>query len=655
MKKLLLSILSMAICLGAGAASLRLTPASASQRHLNPTSAVSFGPSLLAPADLAPAKAEGETESVNFTLAGEPYSAYGFNGQAKGTQYAMAFCIAPDVATLYAGAKITAVDFYAGVNQTTGSNKVRLYTAFITKSLQENPVVTKGVMATATRFNHATATFSEPYTIQAGEELYIGVYCTLTDDNDLVVVADGLEYPATDIDGCWIASRAQADGSNFGSYTWNSYTSQIGNLTIGCTITGDNLPSDLASLDAMEIAPMVNANQPFDIAFQFTNKTNAPISSLEYEYTIADAAPVTGTATFAEPVAYNAPTVYTFQAQYPVADRNAVPVKLTITKVNGAENKQPNNSAQASTIFLPMGSGYIRNVLCEEITSIGCQYCPIGYCGMRDAREAVTDGSLAISSVHCKYGIVDPMQTSSYAKLYNAAQSFPSSVFNRNWDVYPGYEQIMEAYNYIHSIPAIVDLDIQCDWVDDTKKAVKVDSKFISIYDEQYEESKAPYRLVYIVTEDGVGPYKQSSGISSYPGYPPFTGAGTSVSVLFDDVARLCDTFDGIAGSIPATIERYTEYDYTHNVNLPTTIKNTDKIAIIVGIVNTATGEIENVKFMRTPQFGTGFSGISAPVVSEADSDAPVEFYNLQGVRVANPSNGIYIRRQGNTVTKVIL
>lgn len=36
-----------------------------------------------------------------------------------------------------------------------------------------------------------------------------------------------------------------------------------------------------------------------------------------------------------------------------------------------------------------------------------------------------------------------------------------------------------------------------------------------------------------------------------------------------------------------------------------------------------------------------------------ADENAPVEYFNLQGVRVTNPSNGVYIKRQGTTVTKV--
>lgn len=39
--------------------------------------------------------------------------------------------------------------------------------------------------------------------------------------------------------------------------------------------------------------------------------------------------------------------------------------------------------------------------------------------------------------------------------------------------------------------------------------------------------------------------------------------------------------------------------------------------------------------------------------VAVDSNDAPVEFFNLQGVRVANPSNGVFIRRQGNTASKV--
>lgn len=45
----------------------------------------------------------------------------------------------------------------------------------------------------------------------------------------------------------------------------------------------------------------------------------------------------------------------------------------------------------------------------------------------------------------------------------------------------------------------------------------------------------------------------------------------------------------------------------------------------------------------------SGINGIEAD-----DSNAPVEYYNLQGIRVDNPANGIYIRRRGSRVEKVV-
>lgn len=39
----------------------------------------------------------------------------------------------------------------------------------------------------------------------------------------------------------------------------------------------------------------------------------------------------------------------------------------------------------------------------------------------------------------------------------------------------------------------------------------------------------------------------------------------------------------------------------------------------------------------------------------EADENAPVEYYNLQGVKVAEPANGIFIRKQGAKTTKVAI
>ena len=48
-------------------------------------------------------------------------------------------------------------------------------------------------------------------------------------------------------------------------------------------------------------------------------------------------------------------------------------------------------------------------------------------------------------------------------------------------------------------------------------------------------------------------------------------------------------------------------------------------------------------------------SASSAVEAVEAADNAVVEYFNLQGIRVENPANGLYIRRQGNNVTKVLV
>lgn len=42
-------------------------------------------------------------------------------------------------------------------------------------------------------------------------------------------------------------------------------------------------------------------------------------------------------------------------------------------------------------------------------------------------------------------------------------------------------------------------------------------------------------------------------------------------------------------------------------------------------------------------------------VAVENNTDAPVEYYNIQGVRVSNPEKGLYIRRQGTKVNKIVI
>ena len=64
----------------------------------------------------------------------------------------------------------------------------------------------------------------------------------------------------------------------------------------------------------------------------------------------------------------------------------------------------------------------------------------------------------------------------------------------------------------------------------------------------------------------------------------------------------------------------------------------------------------------RTEAFTTKAATKYAFVVDESTAieeieaeEAEVEYYNLQGVKVENPEKGIFIKKQGNKTTKVVL
>ena len=76
----------------------------------------------------------------------------------------------------------------------------------------------------------------------------------------------------------------------------------------------------------------------------------------------------------------------------------------------------------------------------------------------------------------------------------------------------------------------------------------------------------------------------------------------------------------------------------------------------LVGILNEDGKEpLTANDIYAAPNLIVPFDPFNASVssVGVSDENAPVEFFNLQGVRVSNPENGLYIRRQGKNVQKI--
>ncbi|MDE6301572.1 MAG: hypothetical protein K2M19_07630 [Muribaculaceae bacterium] len=62
---------------------------------------------------------------------------------------------------------------------------------------------------------------------------------------------------------------------------------------------------------------------------------------------------------------------------------------------------------------------------------------------------------------------------------------------------------------------------------------------------------------------------------------------------------------------------------------------------------------VENSANTLVKSADLGMSGVEDVTIANADAD--VEYFNLQGQPVAEPASGVYIRRRGNTVSKVVI
>lgn len=61
------------------------------------------------------------------------------------------------------------------------------------------------------------------------------------------------------------------------------------------------------------------------------------------------------------------------------------------------------------------------------------------------------------------------------------------------------------------------------------------------------------------------------------------------------------------------------------------------------------------LKYAALDYFAADKSTVGVESVTENGVNAPIEYFNLQGMRVANPASGLYITRQGTTVKKVVI
>lgn len=645
MKKYFLAIATLIVGLTASAdiaqVNKRIQPTPEVAAKFNSVEATS----LIKP-DAVQSRADGADDEVYYTLAGDPYTALSFTSQTPGMQVAMAFQIDPEFLKTLTDGQITEVSYWTGTQTDEQVNKITKYTVFIASALDGTYLYTQESIAPTTAFTKVDVKLNEPFTIPADTKIYVGVYFNINSENNAAVVVDYLNH--SNVRGGWIATRA----SSLAKWSWDNYASQVGFVTLGAKIKSSTLPKNEVEVVQVSGQPVVGQNTPFEFFFELLNTGANDVQNVEVEYGIEGEQKVTNTFNINGTWGMNqsvSAKITDFKALQPTKGSD---VTIKVISVNGQPNNAEKSSGSYSVISVPEGKGLQQNVVIEEFTSISCQYCPVGYTSMEKIHEE-TDGTIIPVCIHINSPGSDPMTALSYNSVVSryCTGGVPSAIINRSYDAYPLYDELMETVNAVKSLPGYGMVSAQAA-LDQETRILTVNTKTSFAFD--YEDGDQNFILCYAVTEDNVGPYNQNNGYAGAGSeiYGGWQDQAAKVSLIYNDVARQLDKFAGIAGSIPAEIKAGEEYAYSHDVKVLQTIKKLEDINVVVYLLNVKTGAVVNACMIKSAGIDAGVDAVAA---DSDNSNAPVEYFNLQGIRVNNPSNGIFIRRQGSKVTKELI
>lgn len=327
-------------------------------------------------------------------------------------------------------------------------------------------------------------------------------------------------------------------------------------------------------------------------------------------------------------------------------------VNIKVSEIDGVPDEIEENS---SIEFIYATNGvlsYPRKIVMEEATGTWCGYCPIGIAVVEDMYKTYPDNFIAIA-IHTTRDEMYP-RDGSYNSFLATASSYPNCQINRKgWMGLDGF-----------------DVDYWADMKDKGVAMIKAHAAFASGNKVEVNTETVfgfddigttEYRIAYVVVEDKVGPYEQAN-IYSEPDatYDPYDllnwwrHQGSSVEMLFNDVARAIYDYDGIAGQLPREIEAEKTYTCSYTLTLPDNIQDAENLRIVTLLLDTTTGEILNAD--STPIDGTPGTAIEDVTLRHPEA---YDIYNVSGVKVRQQatstyglSKGIYIINGRKVVIK---
>lgn len=580
-------------------------------------------------------------DGYELRFCGDLYNWGRFTDQSN-TTYRCYIEITPDIATSLAGNTLTDLTFC--IAMTSGSSKSG--TVFVSENLDEDPVISQSVTIKNGYVGDSavpqTVTLDTPYIIKEGVGFAFGYTVTKCTSTTYPVGYDGLA-PTPFAGMCDIYSST-------GSYIGSVSMSDVGaNLFLSANTVGEKKGiEDVYGVSYISMGdftlPVVNAsNGSVGVNAGINNFGSNPVTSIGYVYSLNGGEPVAGT--LETNIAGETEDIAVIPV--PVESTGRGKVDIVLTSING---KEYNVGANLSFLAID-GDGFDRKFVVEEGTGTGCGWCPRGIVAMESMAKAYPEKFIGIA-IHCDWFGTDPMTVASYQPfLKNYFSGLPSCIVNRdqiyNMDPSPDYMEL--AYKLWAEQPgaASVGLKVSMPAGDEKTLSVETSTEFA------FDDEAANFALAFVIVEDGYrGMQSNYYSGGQYGDMGGWGSKGSRVSWTYSDTARDIFGLWGLEASLPASVEKGTAYEYRYDLSLDH-VKSVEQTSVIALVIDKTTGTIMNAEKVEYADYIDPASISSVSV----DPSAPVEYYNIQGVRMDgdNLPAGLYIIRQGDKVQKSII
>ena len=574
--------------------------------------------------------------------------------QAVGTGQTGTFSVAMKIP----GTGITEGASICGINlpiySATNMSKV---TVFVTKSLTASPDVEKAVDKSAlVDQSYVPVALDEEYTIPA-EGVYVGYSFEITR-----VQTQGDAYPIL-TDG--VSTAQEQLWLKMGSGAFEDYSGEgFGASGLQVYLKGMNLNGNDAHFVAIQESSVL-VNETTMLTAMLESSGSNGVQS--FDYTInCDGNEQEHHVDLSEAIAGGLYQRSIVQIPFDTpADAKVFNAQFTITKVNGEVNECAENELQHNLGILLRKEQRVS--VEEEYTGLSCGWCPRGLFAMGQMAEQFPDTYIGIT-VH-NYGGNDPMRITNYWKGFSG--SAPSCFIDRrSGEIDPyygaGYDGIAADFQYYNAIMPEAVIDLQASYTDEKKTSVDITANVEML------TMAEGVSVVYVLTADDLSnsSWKQSNYYSS--SYASQTGLtknqieeelqflwdlGKTYDTVFNDVA-IASSYNTAGKNLAEalTITAAGEpVEQTYKLTFPTRTAlkaaiNPDKVYAVAMVIG-SDGAIMNAAKVKveTPE---GVTGISSAAVN---TTATVS-YNLNGVQLAAPQQGVNIVRMANgQVKKVVI